>query len=143
MGENIETTQELEMLKARFINFLNENLQNDAKIYETVSQRLNRIKSDIDLKQSKKCQAPIKEQEKINKDLGEFDYKNSPAWDLIKGRGWQNLSKCELLLIARVMSAYTHIPIDREPKRRKPVLVKWFNDHLEQTKECFNCITIH
>ena len=132
------TEVELISLKEKIMQFVNANSEHN----EDVVMRLKRIKSEIDINQKQKYQAPIREQKKISQGLGEFDYKKSRAWKEIVDHNWESLSKGELLLIARVLSTYLHIPIGRESKRRKPVLVKWFDENLSKISEYLNVITI-
>ena len=63
--------------------------------------------------------------------LKNFVYKESAAWKEITRRYGEELTQNELLCIAEVIASNLGIVIDREAKRRKNVLIKWFDENLE------------
>ena len=63
--------------------------------------------------------------------LRDFVYKESAAWREISMRYGDELTQSELLCIAKVIGTNLGIIVDREAKRRKNVLIKWFDENLE------------
>lgn len=61
-----------------------------------------------------------------------FVYKNSAAWKVITEKYGDNLNQAELLSLAEVIAEQLGLKVDREAKRRKEVLVKWYDEHLSE-----------
>jgi hypothetical protein len=85
--------------------------------------------------------AVAQERKRIIARLGTFCGKTSKAWEGITKRFGDHLNHTELLSIAQVVGWLIGINVDREAKRRKEILIKWFDDHwpivsvvLEQTR---------
>ena len=55
--------------------------------------------------------------------------KESPIWKEITRRFGVNVKHAELVSIASVLANSANIRLDREAKRRKTVLVKWFEEN--------------
>jgi hypothetical protein len=55
--------------------------------------------------------------------------KQSPAWQEITRRFGLNVKHPELVEIATVLSENANIRLDRDAKRRKAVLIKWFEEN--------------
>lgn len=70
------------------------------------------------------------ERHRIDERIRNFDYERSDAWTELKRRGWDQLSQAELLSIAQILGKKLGIELDREAKRRKSILVKWFDENL-------------
>lgn len=70
------------------------------------------------------------ERKKVDERLRGFSLKTSPAWHEICTRFGSNLNQTELLSIAEVLGAQINVKVDREAKRRKEVLIKWFDENL-------------
>jgi hypothetical protein len=62
----------------------------------------------------------------------EFPYRTCAAWRDICNRFGTGLTHCELLCLAEVVAFNLNLTLDREAKRRKSCLVKWFDGHLSQ-----------
>ncbi|EAX98890.1 hypothetical protein TVAG_210840 [Trichomonas vaginalis G3] len=69
------------------------------------------------------------EKDRIKGRLTGFDTKNNIAWHEITSRFGENVKQQELLSIANVLSLNANIKLDRDAKRRKSVLIKWFNEN--------------
>ena len=74
--------------------------------------------------------------------LNGFGFQNSPAWSIITSRWGDNLSQTELLGIATILSFKTGLKVDREAKRRKDVLVKWFDENLPILKHYLELVVL-
>lgn len=69
------------------------------------------------------------ERMRVDKRLKGFQVKDSIAWKEICKRFGSNLNQVELLSIAEVIGNQLNIKVDREAKRRKEVLIKWFDEN--------------
>ena len=70
-----------------------------------------------------------KEKERIAHRLSGFDPKENQVWQEITNRFGGNIKQPELLSIAEVVSQNAGIKLDRDAKRRKSVLIKWFDEN--------------
>jgi hypothetical protein len=70
-----------------------------------------------------------KEKERISDRLKDFNPKDSPVWQEITRRFGKNLKQPELLSMANVLAGNANIKLDRDAKRRKAVLLKWFEEN--------------
>ncbi|OHT05398.1 hypothetical protein TRFO_06001 [Tritrichomonas foetus] len=70
-----------------------------------------------------------KEKERINSRLNGFNPKDNPAWREITQRFGNNIKQPELLSIATVLANNASLKLDRDAKRRKSVLIKWFEEN--------------
>jgi len=70
-----------------------------------------------------------KEKERIAGRLSGFNPKDNNAWREITQRFGANIKQPELLSIAQVLSSHANIKLDRDAKRRKAVLLKWFEEN--------------
>ena len=104
-GNVRQETDELEDVKAKIISLV----KNDANICDKVSKHLKKIKLALKMDQSQKFNdSSIKEQEKIDRLRGDFNFEKSDAWNIFMQRGWSSYKKEELLLIAFTISEYIH-----------------------------------
>jgi hypothetical protein len=69
------------------------------------------------------------EKERISGRLGDFNAKDSSAWKEITRRFGKNLKQPELLSMANVVASNAGIKLDRDARRRKTVLLKWFEEN--------------
>jgi hypothetical protein len=69
------------------------------------------------------------EKERIASRLNGFNPKDNMVWRAISDRFGANIKQPELLSIATVISKSTGIKLDRDAKRRKSVLIKWFEEN--------------
>jgi hypothetical protein len=75
------------------------------------------------------------ERRRVGARLNGFVFKDSPAWQMISRRFGENLNQMELLSLAQVLSARLNLKIDREAKRRKEVLIKWYDENFRAISE--------
>jgi hypothetical protein len=74
--------------------------------------------------------APLnKEKVRILGRLKDFNAKDCSVWREITGRFGRNIKQPELLSIASVLAGHANIKLDRDARRRKTVLVKWFEEN--------------
>ena len=74
---------------------------------------------------------PNREKQRIAERLGDFDAKRCPVWRKITQRFGNAIKQPELLSIARVLADQLNLKLDRDAKRRKSVLIKWFAENWE------------
>ena len=70
-----------------------------------------------------------KEKERIQSRLGNFNPKDNHVWRTITQRFGANIKQPELLSIAQVLASGANVKLDRDAKRRKGVLIKWFEEN--------------
>ena len=71
----------------------------------------------------------IKEKDRIFQRMSGFDPKDNQAWREITARFGSNIKHPELLSIAEVLAKNANVKLDRDAKRRKTVLIKWFSEN--------------
>lgn len=103
----------------------------DAQTGENIDKRLVKLLNQLN-NQDDNDYSSIREQDRIRDRLQEFDYKNSRAWKELEQLKWTERSQKELVSIAQVFAKHCNIDLDRESKRRKEVLIKWFDDHWDE-----------
>jgi hypothetical protein len=66
---------------------------------------------------------------RIRKRIEGFNWKRSPAWRYLSLAYGPTLSQDELISIAELISPRVSIKLDRDARRRKCVMIKWFEEH--------------
>ena len=69
------------------------------------------------------------EKQRVKERLGNFNWKESLAWNYLSSTYGDGLNQKKLLSIAQNCSSSLNISLDRDAKRRKSVLIKWFDDN--------------
>ena len=72
------------------------------------------------------------ERRRVDKRLQGFVVKESRAWKAICSHYGSSLNQVELLSLAEVLGHILSIKVDREAKRRKEVLIKWFDENIDK-----------
>ena len=70
-----------------------------------------------------------KEKDRISERMAGFNPKDNEVWRTITAKFGPNIKQPELLSIAMVLSTNCNIKLDRDAKRRKSVLIKWFEEN--------------
>ncbi|KAK8889745.1 hypothetical protein M9Y10_034499 [Tritrichomonas musculus] len=104
--------------------------ENSGNSNQEIISHLSRLLQRLEMKNEELIKQTESERNKLTDRMSNFDFANSPAWMMIKKKGWDNLNHKELLSIASVIANKCNITLDREAKRRKPILVKWFDENL-------------
>ena len=68
----------------------------------------------------------------VQEKMADFDPTNCEAWAKLTSRFGPKISQEELLSLAEVVSHQLNIELYREYKRRKNMLIKWFDEHCDQ-----------
>ena len=75
---------------------------------------------------------------KITEKTKDFNWKGTPAAEYFQAKGWNNLQKIELggiiEIVVRGISQTRPIKIDREVRRRKSVMLAWFDRNFDEIK---------
>ena len=74
------------------------------------------------------------EKKRISARMSNFQPKECKAWKEITQKFGNNIKQQELLSIANVLSSSAKLKLDRDAKRRKTVLIKWFDENWEAIK---------
>ncbi|KAK8835628.1 hypothetical protein M9Y10_042344 [Tritrichomonas musculus] len=91
---------------------------------------------------SQKKRGTSEECKKIKSILSDFNPVNSTAYIKLTERYGDNLKQTECQKIAEVLSLKLNISLDRDSRRRYPMLLKWFNDNWEQIEPNLKYITL-
>lgn len=86
--------------------------------------------------------APSSEVERVESRLSGFNYKLSAAWSKISELFTSEVKQVDLRRIAEHISNKLGICLDRDAKRRKSVLLKWFDENWAQIKDILSCYKI-
>jgi len=86
-------------------------------------------KSEMDYSQDFSDFGDGGDKKRIMERLGTFKWKESEEWGLICKHFGCEPSKTQLLEIAKLVAERNSITLDRDSKRRKSVLVKWFHEN--------------
>lgn len=67
--------------------------------------------------------------------LGDFVAEGSKGLDFLKKIYPHPLSRSVLISLATVFSGLTNVPFDRDFRRKKELVIKWFDEHLDECKK--------
>lgn len=87
-------------------------------------------------------QTSNQERQRIAARLGTFNAKDNEPWKEITQRFGANIKQPELLSIANVLSQSANVKLDRDAKRRKKVLIKWFDENWDAIKPFLDYIVL-
>lgn len=91
-----------------------------------ISNSISSCKQPINNRNAKKLAA---EKARIETRLNGFSPQGSPAWKGLTSLYGKSISQTFLVQLACQISLKLNIPLDRDAKRRKKVLIKWFDEH--------------
>ena len=74
------------------------------------------------------------DKEKVKAILGDFDPNKSEAWLTLEENFGVNVKQPPLLEIAKIIGQHVHINVNRNARRRKSVLIKWYHDNWDVIK---------
>ena len=84
-----------------------------------------------------------REKAHIKKRLKGFHWKESAAWHDITRFFGPGLSQEELLAIAEILASAAGLKTDREARRRKEVLIKWFDENYNVLRPMFDRLELY
>ena len=137
MSTNRTPNQLMTTLNAALVALL-DNLDSTARYTETNELLRNLLNQ---LKDAQKNQ-PINDheqhqQKEVVKKPGKekFDYKSCNAFKVItENYFYPTIRQTELVSIATMLAGAANLKVDRDAKRRKDLLFKWFEDHWDDVK---------
>jgi len=94
------------------------------------------------LKNENTRQSADNERQRVEKRLNGFEVRGCRAWNAIVDSFGPSLSQNELLSIAQIISYHASLKLDREAKRRKEVLIKWFDENFATIQPYFQKIVL-
>ena len=83
------------------------------------------------------------EKERIRHKLTGFDPNLSPAWIAIRTQFGPDVKQISLCEIAKYLAKKRQILLDRDSKRRKSILLKWFHDHWNVIEPCMSMFKLN
>jgi hypothetical protein len=120
-----------------------------SRITETSPEVSQQVQADLhrfigELRQEEQVctTSTMHERHKIDQRIANFAYEKSIAWAEIRRRHWDQLTQAELLSVAQLLGWKAGIPLDREAKRRKRILVKWFDENLGALRPYIDCVRL-
>jgi hypothetical protein len=100
-------------------------------VMELVAPGRNELRSKRGRKSKSSELTPNEQQRrKLEIRMKDFNYKESAAWHQITSRFGSGLTQSELTCVAEVIANNLNLVVDREAKRRKMVLIRWFEENL-------------
>jgi hypothetical protein len=99
---------------------------------EKITSHLHDLLAALKLERLSSVEAQDREHALIAEKLNGFDMKSSRPYQYFVQRQWETLGLDELLGIATVMCHCAGIRLNRESKRRKPVLFKWLDENWDR-----------
>ena len=102
--------------------------QEDGKKFPSISDLLASPVTE----KSKKSTSPRyaeEERERVKRRISGFDWRQSIAWQELTAQFGAKLTHTELISVAELVSSHIRLKLDRDAKRRKTVLIKWFQEH--------------
>jgi hypothetical protein len=89
-----------------------------------------------------KLRHPHYEKNKAAERLNDFNLGESPAYAALKDRFGERVTRKKMLSIAQILSGGLRIAIDREAKRRRDVMIKWFDENWAAIEPHLDKITL-
>lgn len=111
------------------------------KVREEIIIKLTFLNDELNNQQFNE-NSHIIEQKRIQDRMNDFDIKESRAYKEFERRGWNKLPQTVLKSIAQVIEEQAKISLDRESKRRRTILIKWFDDHFDLISPFLNRINL-
>lgn len=79
---------------------------------------------------------------RVNQLVQGFNANKSNAWIYLKSNYGDKITHNELIHIAKIVSVYTGIRVSRDAKRRKVVLLKWFDENWHAIKPVLAMVSL-
>lgn len=88
------------------------------------------------------CTRETDELERVRRRMGEFVWQDSYAWQMLSAYYGKKINLSELITIAEVLTTVSPLRIDRDARRRKAVMVKWFDENWMQIQPLLPMIVL-
>ena len=102
----------------------------------------NEDKQELPQKSKVVSSYTVEERERVRRRVGGFDWKQSRVWRDLTAHFGPKVNHEELISIAELISKHANIKLDRDAKRRKVVLVKWFQEHWSMIQPLLGAIVL-
>lgn len=79
---------------------------------------------------------------RVSQLVQEFNVNKSNAWIYLRSNYGEKITHSDLIRIAKIVSSYTGIKVSRDAKRRKLVLLKWFDENWLTIKPILKMVTL-
>lgn len=117
------------------------------QVIDSITQKVqNSIASQVGLERqiepSEEGDRATAEKRRVAQRLAGFDVKGSQVWREISARFGANIKQGELTSIASEIAKTANIRLDRDAKRRKMVLLRWFEENWEQIQPYLEYVVI-
>lgn len=111
-----------------YLDIGNAKSRDDEKAVSDLSRK-NKGKKKNTMKEATISRIAIEEKKRIRKRIANFDQNKSEAWKVLSIMYGDQIRQDELISIAEFVSAELNLYIDRDAKRRKCILIKWFDEN--------------
>jgi hypothetical protein len=79
---------------------------------------------------------------RVRQRMGEFNWKMSATWARLRCLYGSQLSLAELISIADIIAQRLDIKADRDARRRKSVMIRWFDENWVQIQVILHIIVL-
>jgi hypothetical protein len=125
-----EGTARYEHARAQLLQLIGSDPESSSAIHAHVRQLLDALTQSP----TGSSDALHQERSLLEARLRNFDLASSPPYQLFQAKGWHSMKFPEMVSVCEVLAKESHVPMDREAKRRKTVLFKWLSDNWMQLK---------
>jgi hypothetical protein len=85
---------------------------------------------------------PLTEIERVQERVRDFNWRRSQVWAHLTWAYGPIVTQEELVSLATMLSKQLRIRLDRDARRRKPVMIKWFEENWYQIFPCLRFVTL-
>ena len=82
------------------------------------------------------------ERERVQRRIDGFNWRKSAVWKQLSCRFGPKLNQEELVSVAELLCEKLNIKLDRDARRRKVVIIKWFEEHCVQIQPMLAMISL-
>lgn len=95
-----------------------------------------------DRKRKRQAKKVMREKSRLSNRMMGFNVLESEAWMGLCRRYGPEVTHEELISVAELVAQRTGVPLDRDAKRRKSVLIKWFAENWSMAKGLLDLIVL-
>ena len=130
-------------MSLKICDLLSKNTNNNINEHKKINLDQNVSKTQIKtlIRNSNRIQKEG-EIERIKKRIDGFKYQNSRAWMVLSQRFGEKVTHDELVSVAEIIKPFSGIKLDRDARRRKNVIIKWFDDNWSIVEHYINYVIL-
>ena len=98
--------------------------------------------SKLSTKKKKRKRGDVNELVRVQKRVNGFDANCSDAWTALCQQFGNKITHEELVSIAEAIKPYCNIKLDRDARRRKSVILKWYQDNWADIKQYIQYVSL-